>query len=211
MFHYDCNVLKIKKFKCDIQVFASLLCTERACSPFFLRFQHHVDFCSLALTWIQIREDTELSYPACMTVFKYSSTLLTKCDRSPSWREKKITCCTDFSWLFLTTSLWGRMTAFPVTRDKAESTDDTSQGSKWRTREAETQEFFTPNSLLQKPRFWTSRHYWVISLFIAICQLQLWLLCVCQQSIVLQRQQHNTWSCPQVLLLYFTYVNKSLL
>lgn len=89
-----------------------------------------------------------------MTVFKYSSTLLIKCD--PQVKKKQITSCTAQTLASYSSQHpceVGRKTSpFPATGDKAEITAVIPQGSKWRTRKDGNQEFLGPNSLIQKPR-----------------------------------------------------------
>lgn len=120
-FHNNTNilpqyiVLKIKKFKCDIQIFAPPLYKERACSPFFPSFQHHTEFCSLALTDTnkrRHRNQISSMHDNLQVLFHTRDQVW-----SPSWREK-ITCCTDLSWLFLTTSLWGRKKKIPFSSNR---------------------------------------------------------------------------------------------
>lgn len=194
---------------CDIHILspvatASLLYMERACSPFIPNFQHHVLLLSCTNTDTDKTQNSNVQH-----IWQSSSTL------SHSWssvipkrkRNKETLAQTLASYSSQHPCEVGRKTSpFPATGDKAENTADIPQGSKWRTRKAGNQEFLAPNSSIQKPRCWTPRHYQVISLFIAMCYWQQWLLCVCQQSEIQWQKQLYTWSCPQTLLLYFTDV-----
>jgi len=122
--------------------------TKRAYSPFFPSFQHHIDFCPLALTLIQIKEDTELKYRARTKVFKYASTLLVKRDLQAEKKKKPVAQTLAGYSPQHPCEIGGRTSPFPTTGDKVESTDDISQGSKWTTGKAETQESLALRSLL---------------------------------------------------------------